>query len=381
MSGHQSLIKVLLASILFSNVIATPSIAAGRTNSSVTNTVLNGKGVPSSKLGVNGDFYIDVTTFNIYGPKANNKWPAPISLKGPAGTNGTDGKNGDKGSSVTGNVGAQGDKGETGAQGPQGEKGEKGEKGDTGATGATGATGPMGLTGATGLTGPQGLKGDTGATGAQGLQGLKGDTGATGAQGIQGIKGDTGATGAQGIQGLKGDTGATGATGATGPTGATGSAGATGATGPAGSTGATGATGPSNAYTYSIGSFSLSTSTPMGSSQSAYFGTLEANKSYSFEIVVRGQCGYASGSFGLTLNTSGSGNTLTYDYSMSYSSDVRSSTEWKGYSFRVIGTVVTGSSNSALAVSIWDGKANTNSYPMTITGTALVTLVGSVTNG
>ena len=366
MSGHQSLIKVLLASILFSNVIATPSIAAGRTNSSVTNTVLNGKGVPSSKLGVNGDFYIDVTTFNIYGPKANNKWPAPISLKGPAGTNGTDGKNGDKGSSVTGNVGAQGDKGETGAQGPQGEKGEKGEKGDTGATGATGATGPMGLTGATGLTGPQGLKGDTGATGAQG---------------IQGIKGDTGATGAQGIQGLKGDTGATGATGATGPTGATGSAGATGATGPAGSTGATGATGPSNAYTYSIGSFSLSTSTPMGSSQSAYFGTLEANKSYSFEIVVRGQCGYASGSFGLTLNTSGSGNTLTYDYSMSYSSDVRSSTEWKGYSFRVIGTVVTGSSNSALAVSIWDGKANTNSYPMTITGTALVTLVGSVTNG
>ena len=351
MSGHQSLIKVLLASILFSNVIATPSIAAGRTNSSVTNTVLNGKGVPSSKLGVNGDFYIDVTTFNIYGPKANNKWPAPISLKGPAGTNGTDGKNGDKGSSVTGNVGAQGDKGETGAQGPQGEKGEKGEKGDTGATGATGATGPMGLTGATGLTGPQGLKGDTGATGAQGIQGLKGDTGATGA------------------------------TGATGPTGATGSAGATGATGPAGSTGATGATGPSNAYTYSIGSFSLSTSTPMGSSQSAYFGTLEANKSYSFEIVVRGQCGYASGSFGLTLNTSGSGNTLTYDYSMSYSSDVRSSTEWKGYSFRVIGTVVTGSSNSALAVSIWDGKANTNSYPMTITGTALVTLVGSVTNG
>ena len=88
MPGHQSLIKILLASILFSTAIATPSIAAGRTNSNVTNTVLNGKGVPSIKLGVNGDFYIDVTTFNIYGPKANNKWPAPISLKGPSGTNG-----------------------------------------------------------------------------------------------------------------------------------------------------------------------------------------------------------------------------------------------------------------------------------------------------
>ena len=167
MSGHHSLIRILLSSILISSFVVTPTNAAGRTNTTVTNTVLNGKGAPTSKIGVNGDFYIDVATFNIYGPKANNKWPAPVSLRGPAGAAGVDGKAGDKGSSVTGSVGAQGEKGDVGPQGPQGEKGEKGDKGDTGATGATGATGPMGL------TGPQGLKGDTGATGATGLQGIK----------------------------------------------------------------------------------------------------------------------------------------------------------------------------------------------------------------
>ena len=85
------------------------SSAAGRTSSGVSNTVLNGRGAPSSKVGANGDFYIDVITFNIYGPKANNKWPNPVSLKGPAGTNGTDGKSGEKGTSGNGATGAQGD--------------------------------------------------------------------------------------------------------------------------------------------------------------------------------------------------------------------------------------------------------------------------------
>jgi hypothetical protein len=33
-----------------------PAIAAGRTNQSVANSVLNGKGAPTSKIGINGDF-------------------------------------------------------------------------------------------------------------------------------------------------------------------------------------------------------------------------------------------------------------------------------------------------------------------------------------
>ena len=59
----------------------TSAESAGRiTGTSILNTLLNGKGAPSSKTGENGDFYIDIASFNIYGPKTNGKWPTPISL-------------------------------------------------------------------------------------------------------------------------------------------------------------------------------------------------------------------------------------------------------------------------------------------------------------
>ena len=47
-------------------------------------TILNGTGVPSNALGVNGDFYLDVAARIIYGPKAAGVWPAGISLSGLA---------------------------------------------------------------------------------------------------------------------------------------------------------------------------------------------------------------------------------------------------------------------------------------------------------
>ena len=49
MSGHHSLIRVVAASILISTFIAPATTAAGRTNSNVANTVLNGKGAPTAK--------------------------------------------------------------------------------------------------------------------------------------------------------------------------------------------------------------------------------------------------------------------------------------------------------------------------------------------
>jgi hypothetical protein len=374
MTVSRSFIRNLFSLLLITCLTSFPVSAAGRTSSGVSNTILNGKGAPTIKVGVNGDFYIDVLTFNIYGPKANNKWPTPVSLKGPSGNNGNDGKQGERGSAGTGVNGAQGDVGAQGIQGIQGEKGEKGEKGDKGEPGAKGATG---ATGATGLTGPQGLKGDTGATGstgatgATGLQGLKGDTGATGSTGA------TGATGATGLQGIKGDTGLTGAAGANGTNGTNG---VNGTDGTNGAPGATGATGPSNVYTYLVPSFTLSTSTSMGSAFSDPFGSFEANKSYSFSIVVRGQCASTTGIYGLTLSASGSGNSLLYDYATSTANDVRTNAEWKGYQFRVIGTLRVGSANSTLSVSIWDARGSSNSNSMTVTGTAVITLVGSVTN-
>ena len=371
MKSHLKIVRAILVLVLCAFLFPHAASAAGRTNQSATNTVLNGKGAPTTKVGINGDFYIDVLTFNMYGPKVNNKWPAPTSLKGPAGITGSEGKQGDKGSTGTGNSGSKGeigDQGEKGLQGDKGDKGDKGErgekgdKGETGAQGLTGLTGANGIQGATGVTGSQGLKGDTGSTGT------KGDTGSTGSQGL---KGDTGLTGTKGDSGTNGVNGTNGSNGAKGDTGATGSTGATGATG---------ATGPSNVYLLTVPSFTLSTSTPKTSSSSVSFGSPENGKSYKFEMTVKGSTAASTGRFGLTVTSSGVGDQLTYDYVVAYVDEIRSGTTWKGWQFHVIGSLIAGS-GSSLTVSVTDGTGTTNSNPMSVTGTVLLTLVGSISNG
>lgn len=77
-------------------------------------TIHSGTGAPASSLGNVGDFYLDKTTAEFYGPKTTTSWPTPISLKG-----------------------------------------------STGATGATGAVGATGATGATGTAGSKILSGTT----------------------------------------------------------------------------------------------------------------------------------------------------------------------------------------------------------------------------
>ena len=149
-------IKVLITSILITSINSTNTYAAGRNDSIPTNTVLSGKGVPSTKIGINGDFYIDTRSLNFYGPKTKDKWPLPISLKGPAGPigpSGVDGKNGVAGSSTS----------SAGAVGPAG---PAGATGSVGSIGATGATGPAGT--GIGSVGPAGPKGETGTVGAVG---------------------------------------------------------------------------------------------------------------------------------------------------------------------------------------------------------------------
>lgn len=49
------------------------------------NGILSGTGAPPATLGVNGDFYLDKTTYNLYGPKTTGNWGTPTSLVGPAG--------------------------------------------------------------------------------------------------------------------------------------------------------------------------------------------------------------------------------------------------------------------------------------------------------
>jgi len=71
-------------------------------------TVLNGTSAPKDTEGKNGDFYVNINTYEIYGPKKDNKWGNPKSL-----------------------LGAKGDKGDKGDRGATGAKGDKGDKGDT----------------------------------------------------------------------------------------------------------------------------------------------------------------------------------------------------------------------------------------------------------
>ena len=126
------------------------------------NTILNGVGAPKANIGIDGDFYIDTKLMNMYGPKKNGAWLAPVSLKG---TSGVDGKNGTTSVGTTGATGATGPAGPIGPAGAKGDKGDKGDKGETGATGPAGPAGPAGAAGAAGsagATGATGPKGDTG---------------------------------------------------------------------------------------------------------------------------------------------------------------------------------------------------------------------------
>ena len=177
--------------------------AAGRTAVSIPNTILNGKGVPATSLGINGDFYIDTRSLLIYGPKAKGKWPLPQNLQGPIGAtgvtgisgsdgkNGSDAKSGTNNASVVGTTGPQGERGLTGAAGPAGPAGAAGSSGSgggtPGATGAAGATGATGASGSAGSIGPAGPTGSTGSTGLTGAAGAQGETGTAGSAGTSGI--------------------------------------------------------------------------------------------------------------------------------------------------------------------------------------------------
>ena len=137
-------------------------------------TVLSGQTDPASGTGVDGDFYINTDTSKIFGPKASGAWPTGVSLIGAAGQDGQTLLNGTSppGNAV-GNVGdfyidttsnqIYGPKisatawgSATNIQGPQGIQGNTGPTGPTGDPG--GPPGPPGpsVTGPPGPTGAQG---------------------------------------------------------------------------------------------------------------------------------------------------------------------------------------------------------------------------------
>ena len=279
---------------------------AGRTLPSALNTILSGVGTPSASFGHDGDFYIDRKSWQFFGPKTKGRWPLPVLLVGPTGSQGATGAVGPVG--AQGKSGVKGEGGSSGAVGsatitagsagpigPSGPAGASGSLGAAGLAGVAGSTGPSGSSGPIGPSGPAGSPGSlgaagpvglTGSTGASGSSGPAGVTGATGSSGLPGPTGATGATGAQGIQGDIGLTGAIGSTGSVGPLGPVGPTGATGSTGTTGATGSVGPRGPSRTIS-GVLVFASQISGAAGSmTASSPFGNFAAGTNYSVTLAV-----------------------------------------------------------------------------------------------
>ena len=63
--------------------------------------IFAGSGAPTgSTSGAIGDYYLDISTGNLYGPKTASGWGSPIVLKGSTGSSGTSGATGAAGSQI-----------------------------------------------------------------------------------------------------------------------------------------------------------------------------------------------------------------------------------------------------------------------------------------
>jgi hypothetical protein len=156
--GFMALTVVIVLAIAPA-AIAAPNLsnkAAGRTGTTVINTILSGVGIPSKNLGINGDFYIDTKNANLYGPKTKGVWKLTTSLR-PLPTKASPTVPG-----ATGTTGATGSAGASGLVGPRGLPGATGEKGATGTAGTNGLPGTAGAPGAPGTEGPTGPAGTNG---------------------------------------------------------------------------------------------------------------------------------------------------------------------------------------------------------------------------
>ena len=174
---------ITLFTILLTLVLLAPSTSAnsaGRSAKTIANTILNGKGAPKISIGIDGDFYIDTRSLQMYGPKKKGRWPIPANLQGPTGPSG-----------ATGSAGKSGNDGKTissasTTSGPQGPIGPAGPQGLIGLPGASGPAGPTGAAGKDGAPGSSGPAGGSGGSGPAGATGAQGPAGATGAQGPAG---------------------------------------------------------------------------------------------------------------------------------------------------------------------------------------------------
>jgi hypothetical protein len=232
---------------------------------------------------------------------------------------------------------------------------------------------------------PQNLQGPIGPSGSDGKNGSDGKTittsistgsqatGPVGPRGAEGAVGPAGPAGPQGLPGEKGDAGPAGASGSPGPAG---SPGPSGAQGPQGPIGATGPAGPSEVTVVDIPSWILSSAVPFSYNNSSSFGNLLAHHSYLVSIHVSGTSTASNLVLGLDLISFGS--TVSFSYSRNdFRYSTYSTTQIK-YGFDVVGTINVGDSDTGVSVRVIESMGDSNAAPLTLTGKAYITLVGSI---
>lgn len=120
--------------------------------------IYSGEGTPEASTGIAGDYYLNATTGQLYGPKKiDDSWEAAdaFSLAGKDGADGNDGADGSDGSD--GNDGVDGS---DGSDGNDGANGSDGADGNDGANGSDGVDGTKTLSGIVPPTNTDGEVGD-----------------------------------------------------------------------------------------------------------------------------------------------------------------------------------------------------------------------------
>jgi hypothetical protein len=116
--------------------------------------------------------------------------------------------------------------------------------------------------------------------------------------------------------------------------------------------------------------------TPYGGTDSANFGTLEANSSYWFHIYV--QAVNTNSGLKLGAAVSSTGAAPTYSVVRSDFIKVTASTTTSMYGFQLMGTISTSASALSLVVRIVDATGESGPGILTFSGTAYIAKVGSI---
>ena len=374
----------LIAFALITTLISSPqAFPAGKTSlvvkdavrssKSIPNTILSGNVIPLKTVGIDGDFYIDLKSANLYGPKTKGVWKLATSLRVP--------ETKDVVVPVAGIDGAKGNTGEQGLSGANGTDGAAGAKGADGVKGADGAKGATGLTGATGSTGYTGATGSIGATGAKGETGATGLAGAVGTNGTAGAKGDTGTAGTNGVDGSKGDTGLAGAKGDTGIQGVKGDTGLTGSSGSQGATGSAGAAGISNAQWVAMPLMTLASDSPDGSTPWVNFGVASADGSFTFQIILDGTLSGTPPtllSIKLEVQAGGVASNMNLQIMCTDGISFVNGSAGRRIQYVAFGTITSTATSTLLKARVSDMKGNISGLILSFNGTALITKVGSI---